>query len=480
MTVSVYPTGVTVYDPEKCWNGYTVFQASQFESTQVGAVLVDMNGNVVNQWQGLDGFPNKMLPGGYIMGSTGMRNPKYGFQDMVDLLQVDWDGKIFWKFNKHELIKDPRQKPTWMARQHHDYQREGNPVGYYVPGMEPLVDKGNTIILSHNIIKNPQISEKPLLDDVILEVAWDGKPIWKWRFNEHFEELGFSEEAKNTIARNPNMRGTAGDWMHINSVSVLGPNKWFDGGDESFHPDNLIWSSRESNIIGITDKRTGKIVWQIGPDYNATPALKQLGWIIGQHHSHMIPRGLPGAGNILVFDNGGWAGYGAPNPGSPTGINNAIRDYSRILEFDPMTLEITWKYTPLEAGGTANMQGFRIYSSFISSAQRLPNGNTMITEGNSGRIIEVTPTHEIVWEYISPYYSKKMNLNWIYRSYRLPYEWVPQVAKPAEKAIPRLNNSKFRVPGSPRNKARKVTIFGKGKRSGTSAPQFCGIQPSEE
>ena len=87
----------------------------------VGAVLINMNGNVVNQWKGLDGFPNKVLPGGYIMGSTGIRNPEYGFQDMLDLVQVDWDGNIVWSFNKYDLIEDPGQKKTWMARQHHDY-----------------------------------------------------------------------------------------------------------------------------------------------------------------------------------------------------------------------------------------------------------------------------------------------------------------------------------------------------------------------
>lgn len=103
------------------------------------------------------------------------------------------------------------------------------------------------------------------------------------------------------------------------------------------------------------------------------------------------------------------------------------------------------------------MSKIRMYSSFISSAQRLPNGNTLITEGTSGRIIEVTPTQDIVWEYISPYYSKKMGMNGVYRAYRLPYEWVPQAAKPEEKAIPRLDNSQFRIPGSPPKKALKIT-----------------------
>ena len=108
-------------------------------------------------------------------------------------------------------------------------------------------------------------------------------------------------------------------------MSVLGPNRFYDQGDERFHPDNIIWDARESNIIAIIDKRTGKIVWRLGPDYSS-PELKGLGWIIGQHHAHLIPRGLPGEGNLLLFDNGGWAGYGAPNPASPYGAKNAVRD----------------------------------------------------------------------------------------------------------------------------------------------------------
>lgn len=443
---SVYPTGVTIYDPEKCWNGYTIFQAKE-----LGALLIDMNGREVQLWKGLHGFPNKLLPGGYVMGHTGERNAAYGMQDQIDLVQVDWDGNIVWKFNRYEYIEDPGEEPQWMARQHHDYQREGNPVGYYVPGMDPLVDRGNTLILCHKNLVNPKISDKLLIDDVIIEVTWDGEIIWEWICSDHFDEYGFSEAAKNIMCRNPNIRpvgGGMGDWMHINSMSVLGPNKWYDSGDQRFHPDNIIWDGRETNIIAIIDKKTGKIVWKIGPDYDTSEELKQLGWIIGQHHAHMIPRGLPGEGNILIFDNGGWAGYGLPNPSSPTGIKCVLRDYSRVLEFDPVTLKIVWQYTPFEAGLVMPVDANRFYSPFISGAQRLPNGNTLITEGSGGRIIEVTPQHEIVWEYISPYWGRKMNINMVYRAYRVPYDWVPQLDKPEEVPVERIDVRTFRVPGA--------------------------------
>lgn len=443
---SIYPTGTTIYNPDKCWNGYTIFQAKE-----VGALIIDMNGNEVKLWKGLHGMPNKLLPGGFVLGNSGERNTAFGMQDHLDLVQVDWEGNIVWRFSKYEYIEDPGEEPQWMARQHHDHQREGNPVGYYVPGMDPLVKNGNTFLLSHKNLKNPKISDKPLVDDTIIEVTWDGEVVWEWICSDHFDEMEFSEEAKNIMCRNPNWRpsgGGMGDWMHINSMSLLGPNKWYDAGDKRFHPDNIIWCGRETNITAITDKETGKLVWKIGPDYDRTPELMELGWIIGQHHAHMVPRGLPGEGNILIFDNGGWAGYGSPNPGSPTGFMNALRDYSRVLEFDPTTLKIVWQYTPIEAGFIKPVDLNRFYSPFISSAQRLPNGNTLIVEGSGGRIFEVTREHEIVWEYISPYWGELMRINMVYRAYRAPYEWVPQLDKPKETPVEPVDVTTFRMPGA--------------------------------
>ena len=444
---SVYPTGTTIYKPDKAWNGYTI------HPNREGAVVIDMNGNVVKQWKGLDGGagtgPYRILPGGFVMGSRGPRGTPH--QDATELVQLDWDGKVIWKFDKADEVKDPGKETIRMARQHHDYQREGNPVGYYVPGMDPLVTKGNTLILAHKNLKNPKITDRLLLDDVIYEVTWDGKIVWEWLFNDHFEELGFTEEAKNTLYRHPDWSDRRGgaDWLHINSMSTLGPNKWYDAGDQRFHPDNIIWSSRNANIIGITDKKSGKIVWRVGPDYTATPELRALRQMIGQHHPHMIPKGLPGEGNILVFDNGGWAGYGAPNPISVTGFRNAQRDHSRVVEFDPVTLKIVWEYSAAAAGYPTPAANYRFYSGNISSAQRLPNTNTLITEGRTGRIIEVTRDLEIVWEYVSPFFStpnpRLKPENTIYRAYRVPYEWVPQLKKPVEKAVIPPDNSQFRI-----------------------------------
>ena len=198
----------------------------------------------------------------------------------------------------------------------------------------------------------------------------------------------------------------------------------------------------------VVDPATGNIVWKIGPYFDQTPELRKLGWIIGQHHAHMIPRGLPGEGHILVFDNGGWGGYDVPNPGSPTGVKAALRDHSRVLEIDPVAMKIVWQYTPTEAGFLAPMDCNRFYSPFISGMQRLPNGNTLITEGSDGRVFEVTKDHELVWEFISPYWGQKLPMNMVYRAYRVPYEWVPQLGKQEETPIERIDVNAFRMPGA--------------------------------
>ncbi len=443
---NVYPMGVTVYNPEKCFNGYTIFPA-----TTHGAALINMNGKVEHMWADLQGFPNKMLPGGVVMGHLGRRDGAYSYQDQTDLVEVDWDGNIIWKYDHSEYIEDPDHEPQWMARQHHDYQVEGNPVGYYVPGMEMKSCEGNVLILAHTDVQKNKISPHPLLDDYIYEVDRAGNKVWEWKATDHFDEIPFTEIEKMAMYKFPNIQRTlpkgVGDWLHINCASYLGPNKWYDAGDERFNPNNIIIDSREANFMAIISKETGKFVWMVGPDFSNAG---NIGQVIGPHHTHMIPKGLPGEGNIMVFDNGGWGGYGAPNILSPKGIKTMRRDYSRVVEFDPITLEVQWKFDAEDMKFRMPSDGSYFYSALVSSAQRLPNGNTLITEGGSSRLLEVTSDGEIVWEYVSPYYKKNSDIKatFIYRAYRLPYEWVPQLEKPEELAIVPPSNFDFRLPNA--------------------------------
>jgi hypothetical protein len=133
---------------------------------------------------------------------------------------------------------------------------------------------------------------------------------------------------------------------------------------------------------------------------------------------------LPRARPSLVRDNGGSSGYGFAGPIAPNGVGAFARATSRVLEIDPVTLELAWSYTAP-----------RFFSTNISSAQRLANGNTLITEGAGGRVFEVTSEGAIVWEYMNPLFAGPRSSNDVYRAYRLPYEWIPQVERPTEKAV---------------------------------------------
>ena len=243
--------------------------------------------------------------------------------------------------------------------------------------------------------------------DWLIEVSPKGEILWQWVASDHIDELGFSAEARNAIKAAPGVNAGRGsfDWLHINSATYVGRNHWFDEGNKRFAPNNVIISSRQASFIAIV-ARDGSIAWRIGPDFTASKELRAIRQIIGQHHAHLIPKGLPGAGNLLVFDNGGASGYGFPNPNAPDGSSSFARANSRVLEINPLTLQLVWSYA-----------GPKFYSSNISGAQRLPNGNTLITEGASGRMFEVTKEGKIVWEYIYPDFGGGSNN--VYRAVQL-------------------------------------------------------------
>ena len=430
---TVYPTGTTLYDPARAWNGYTVLTPL---GTQA-AIVIDMNGRVVKQWDGYNnsaGGPVRVLPGGHVVAASGARP---GRQESLELVQRDFDGNVTWRFARNEEVQTRDGETIWSARQHHDWQRDDFPAGYYSPDAEPAAEGGNTLVLTHTSHVLPDVADVMLEDDRIIEVNWEGEIVWEWTAGEHIDELGFDAAARAVIRAAPGFNANRGsfDWLHLNSATYVGPNRWFDAGDARFAPENVIISSRQANVVAIV-ARDGSIVWRLGPDFSESEALRAIRQIIGQHQAHLIPPGLLGAGNLLVFDNGGAAGYGFANPLAPDGVNAFARPSSRVLEIDPVTLELVWSY---QAPG-------RFFASNISGMQRLPNGNTLITEGTFGRVFEVTTDGTIVWEYLNPLFTGSQSSNAVYRAYRLPYAWIPQLERPEEEAVTPPALGEFVVP----------------------------------
>lgn len=369
---------VTVHNPEKVWPGYVVPSPSLGSTTPV----MDLDGNVVKTYP-CPGFPAKMLNDGSII----CNSLKVGRLVVPEIRQVSADGRILWQFK------------NWShgsAKQHHDYQLAGNPVGYHTPGMTMVgpADGGNILVMANETLApwEQDIHWGYLKDDVIYEVDPLGNIVWTWHAREHIDEMGFSDSALKSIRRS-----LSSDWLHMNTVSYIGPNRWYEEfGDERFHPENLIVGSAKSNWVAIIDKKTGRFVWRMGPDYSEGMPGANLGGVRFSHNAHMIPKGLPGEGNILIFDNGTSSGRG----------DLALKGmrYSRVLEFNPIDFSLVWEYTD-----------DKLLSPNMSNAQRLPNGNTFITEGLSGTLLEVTADKELVWEAHGPP---------TYRAYRIPIEWV--------------------------------------------------------
>jgi hypothetical protein len=197
--------------------------------------------------------------------------------------------------------------------------------------------------------------------DYIREVDPEGNTVWEWHAHEELE-----------IENYPNCPiCPRAEWSHPNSLWVL------DNGD-------IMISFRHNHLIAVIDRSSKKFKWEWRD--------RGLGH---QHDFQALDNG-----NYMVFVNG------AHSP----------RRHSAVLEFDPATKETVWEYR--------GKPGYTFDSPFISGAQRLWSGNTLICEGQWGRIFEVTPEGDVVWEYISPHFVRdepevrESGTNNVFRAYR--------------------------------------------------------------
>jgi hypothetical protein len=189
-------------------------------------------------------------------------------------------------------------------------------------------------------------------DDFIVVLSPDGKELKKLSVAKAFRNSEYADVIKKIRNWDP---------LHTNSVQVL--NEDMSDKFPLFRKGQVLISPRNLNAIAVVDLEEEKVVWA------TTGAWRQ------QHDPDFLSNG-----NILLFDNKGHIGEGGK---------------SRVMEINPNTMEIYWQYT----GDKNNM----FDSPVGSSQQRLPNGNTLITQTCFGRIFEVTLDQKIVWEFMSPF-----------------------------------------------------------------------------
>ncbi len=223
-----------------------------------------------------------------------------------------------------------------------------------------------------------------------------------------FFSPGFLSPTKNQQFNQQLLSFAPVEFSHFNSIQVL-PENNISKKIPAFKKGNLLVCFNPYSCYGILNPSSGKIEWT-----SYLPERTTL-------HTPI----LTDAGTILIFQNSTgenlWTmetPYGGP-PSKPHGIPEQtsqqhpkpeLRPWSSITEYDPLTNKKVWEYTatPKEL----------LHNDHLGSAQRLANGNTLIcitTPGTGGRIFEVTPEKEIVWDYRYPsgglYRAKRIGLN---------------------------------------------------------------------
>lgn len=215
-----------------------------------------------------------------------------------------------------------------------------------------ILPDGKIVVLTRKAHLLPRIhAEEPILEDFITVLDAEGNRLDQVSMIECFENSTYQ-------VRDLHEGELSGDIFHTNGLEVLRPSErypvpWMRQG-------LILVSIRNLSMVGVVDFSQKKLVKAFTGDF------------LLQHD----PRALPN-GNILIFDN-----HGRPNA-------------SRVLEIDPRTLQPVWQYE-----GSA-LRPF--FSDTCGTAERLPGGNTLITETDNGRAFEVDQDGEIVWEFYSPF-----------------------------------------------------------------------------
>ncbi len=243
---------------------------------------------------------------------------------------------------------------------------------------------------------------------VVLEFDLYGKELMRWSTFEHLSGLKKHhrplelDRPKLFFMPEPPGRKTSTPWggnydyYRMNSFQLL-PETGLGYRDSRFSEGNWLISFRHGSMVFILDKNTRQVVWKCIAEDIADD-------LQGQHAPTMLS-----SGSILIFDNGRYRGW------------------SRVIELDPQTKKILWQY---------RAEGF--YTLSQGYAQRLMNGNTLITESERGRAFEITRDGQIVWEYYHPDQQDASNSShpesfgrrqWIYRMVRYEPVFIESMLK---------------------------------------------------
>ncbi|MGD2113440.1 MAG: arylsulfotransferase family protein [Acidobacteriota bacterium] len=293
------------------------------------ATLIDRDGRVLHRW----GYPlDRFRPELYEDGRGG-RIRKVEYFRRARLLPTGELLAIYEGLGLVKLAPDSRLVWGYRGGAHHDLD---------------VAEDGSVWVLDREGKLLPRIDpEEGVLEDFVTVLSPDGRVRRKISILEAFERSDYAA----LLHRMPDRP----DILHTNTLEILDGRS--AGTNPAFRAGNLLLSVLELDAVAVLDPETETIVWALAGLWRK------------QHQPTIV-----GTDRMMVFDNLGAGG-----------------ERSRVLELDPFTQRIAWRYEE------------NLYSKTLGSCQRLANGNTLITESENGRAIEVTPDGAVAWEFLTPH-----------------------------------------------------------------------------
>jgi hypothetical protein len=417
--------GLNLHDAKKACQGYTLLAPANSTTTY----LLDMEGRVVKTWQSdcKPGHSAYLLENGHLLRAGAVINPPFPVFGGAGgrIQEFSWDGELLWDFTYADS--------SYLG--HHDICP--------LPGGNVLLLVWEQKTREEAIAagRRPEtVNKNGLVADSVVEIKPTGKTtgtvVWEWhawdhivqefdKSKEHFDDAGkhpqridinFGDNTIGAMVAKPEelkklqaigyVGGSSrkpgpvsADWLHLNALAY---NAELDQVMVSVHQFSEFWvidhSTTKAEAATEKGGRSGKgggllYRWGNPRAYRAGTVKDQK--LFSQHNAHWIAKGLPGAGNILVFNNGmrrtGGA-YSSVDEIVPPVGGKGQYSYTAGKSYGPDAP--VWSYS------AAKRTDF--YSSFISGAHRLPNGDTFICSGANGTLFEVTAEKEMAWKYLNP------------------------------------------------------------------------------
>ena len=375
------------------WEGYTIFTPSYVTGIGASTYLLDTQGETLHTWEHEKGPASMpyLRADSSIVYPHQISNPTMSAGGVGGGIQIiSWDGTLIWKY----------EISNTNFQHHHDIQPLSN-GNILVIAWEPKT-ASEAYLLGREVIDNPM---NQIWSEVIFELEPIGEDsaniVWEWHLWDHLiQDIDLSYPNFGDIADHPELFNinqgivgngitSNGDWFHINAI------------DYNEELDQIIFSSRMQNEIFIIDHSTsseeasghtggncglgGDFLYRWGNPQNYSRGNEDDKQLDGQHGINWIPSSYPGGGNLILFNNFYSQSLSAVFELEAPLNENGCYDISDNEPFGP--LEPIWVHTEM------------YHSDRQSGVFRLGNGNTLITDANSVRIIEVNIEGDIQWEY---------------------------------------------------------------------------------